>query len=166
MAARDAMRLPVLFLGAFVLLPVVMLTARGGGNLHSRMQRYRALRVSIQSDDPGRLAIADAEADLAILEALFPPAPGRRVRARALYDSWQRERDWKIYEYVDQPLEVAEGGEAATARYVLKASRDLDRLHFECEDVWARRGGVWYLDRHRETRVASRRIRPPSPVLP
>ena len=154
------------FLAAFVAVPLAVLAARGGENLHSRMQRYRALRVSIQSDDPGRLAIADAQADLEILEALLVPQPGRRLHARALYDAWQRERGWKIYEHVDEPVELVEGGTAATSRYLLKASRELDRLHWECEDRWKRVGGVWYLDRHRETRVASRRITPPGPVPP
>src|SRR5262245_638197 len=165
MAARDAARILAL-LAAVVALPLLVLAARSGENLHSRLQRFRALRVSIQSDDPGRLAIADAGADLAILEALLAPEPGRRLHARALYDAWQRESDWKIYEHVDEPVELAPGGEAAVHRYVLKASRGLDRLHWECEDAWARRGGVWYLDRHRETRVASVRRSPPGPVLP
>jgi hypothetical protein len=166
MAARDAARILPVLLAAFVLLPLLVLAARGGENLHSRMQRYRALRISIQSDDPGRLAIADAPADLEILEALLVPAPGRRLRARALHDAWQRERGWKIYEHVDEPVELAPGGETATARYLLKASRDLDRLHWECEDRWTKQDGIWYLDRHRETRVGSRRITPPGPVLP
>ena len=153
-------------LAGSVLLPLLVLSARGGENLHSRMQRFRALRVSIQSDDPGRLAIADPAADLAILEALLAPDPGRRVRAKALRDAWLREREWKIYEHVDEPVRVAPGGDAATARYVLKASRGLDRLHWDCEDEWTRRDGVWYLERHRETRAASVRRSPPGPVLP
>jgi hypothetical protein len=130
------------------------------------MQRYRALRVSIQSDDAGRRAIADADADLATLEELLVPEPGRRLHARALHAAWQRESEWKIYEHVDEPVELAPDGAAATARYVLKASHGLDRLHWECEDRWRKRDGVWYLDRHRETRVASVRKSAPGPVLP
>jgi hypothetical protein len=154
------------FFAAFVLVPVAMVAARGGGNLHSRIQRYHALRVSVQSDDPGHLAIADAGAELEILEGLLVPSRGRRMRARALYDSWRKQSEWEIYELADQRVEIAEGGESATARYALKASRERDRLHFACEDVWTKHEGVWYLDRRQETRLGGRRTPPPAPVLP
>jgi hypothetical protein len=154
------------FLAAFALVPLVLVATRGGANLHGRIQRYHALRFSIQSDDPGRLAIADPEADVEILAALLVPAPGRRERARALYDSWRRLASWEIYELAEQRVELAEDGQAATESYVLKASRGRARLHFECEDEWTKRDGTWYLLRQRADRIGSRLIAEPGPIRP
>ena len=55
---------------AFVVVPLFVAKWKAGGNLHSRVHRLWALHMSIQSGDPGRVAIEDPEADIAILEEL------------------------------------------------------------------------------------------------
>ncbi len=156
----------VFYLAAFVLVPVVIVAARGDANLHSRIQRLWALQISIQSDDPGRLAIEDAAADVEILEELLVPAAERRARARKMYDSWHRRREWGIYEIDGPRIEYAENGDAAVARFVLKQSNQRERLRWTCEDEWTRQRGTWYLIRRRKTLIDTSSVEAPRPLLP
>jgi hypothetical protein len=156
----------VLFLAAFAIIPVAIVAARGDANLHSRIQRLWALQISIQSDDPGRLAIEDAAADVEILEELLVPAAERRTRARKMYDSWHRRREWGIYEIDGPRIEYAENGDAAVARFVLKQSNQRERLRWACKDEWTRRGGSWYLMRRHKTLIDTSSVEAPRPLLP
>ena len=167
MAARRAPGLlPLFFFVAFVALPVAMVAARGGANLHSRIQRLWALQISIQSDDPGRVATLDRAADLALLEQLLAPSPRRSERARKMYDSWHARRGWRIYE-VDAPrVEVDAGGDSAVARFVLKQSQKRERVRWACRDEWVRRDGTWYLSRRRKQLIDTRSVDAPAPLLP
>jgi hypothetical protein len=157
----------VLFhLGAFVLVPLAIVAARGDGNLHGRIQRLWALQVSIQSADPGRFAIEDAGADIEILESLLVPSPERSTRARGMYDSWHGRREWGIYEIDGPRIEYAENGNAAVARFVLKQSNQRERLRWACRDEWTREDGTWYLSRRRKTLLDTSSVDAPSPLLP
>jgi hypothetical protein len=163
---RDGIGLAVFFAVAFVALPVWLVALRGGANLHNRAQRIWALQISIQSDDPGRLAIEDADADLAILEELLAPSPRRRERARKMYDSWHERRGWRIYE-IDAPrVEVDPAGDSAVVRFVLKQSRKRERVRWACRDEWTRHDGVWYLSRRRKALIDTRSVDAPAPLLP
>lgn len=153
-------------LGAFVILPVAFVAAWGDANLHSRIQRLWALQVSIQSDDPGRVAIEDARVDVEILEDLLVPAPERRTRAQRMYESWHRRREWGIYEIDGPQIEYAEDGESALARFVLKQSNQRERLRWACRDEWERRDGTWYLRRRHKTLIDTGRVDAPRPLLP
>jgi hypothetical protein len=135
---------------AFVVVPLFVAKWKAGGNLHSRVHRLWALHISIQSGDPGRLAIEDAEADIAILEELLLPSPRRTARAREFYQHWRQRKDWPVVEIDEPEIQLDPSGCSATARYVLKMRQPYKRREVAYVDTWRKLDGVWYLARRRE----------------
>ncbi len=133
------------FAVAFVVVPLLVTKWKAGGNLHSRVHRLWALHMSIQSGDPGRRAIEDAEADIAILEELLLPSPQRSARAREFYQRWRQWKGWPVVEIEEPEIDLDPSGSSATARYVFKMRQPYKRREVAYVDTWRNLDGVWYL---------------------
>lgn len=142
------------FAVGFVVLPLSVVSWRGGGNLETRFQQWNQLHQSIQSRDWAREAIDDAEADTTLIESFLLPSDGRRARARAFYEKWRANRDWWTTEsHVDSIERNARGTSAVVTHEVelklWRAGRERKRHKVRRRESWEKADGVWYL---RDTR--------------
>jgi hypothetical protein len=153
-------------LAGFVVLPLAMVGANAGANLHSRVQRLLALNVAIQSDDPGTLATLDPAADVSILEELLLPARDRSARAREMYESWRGQKGWIVYELTDLRVDRDSDGSTAVSSYALKQRQGDRRRELACVDRWRSQGGVWYLGRRREKLARAWTVAPSRVLAP
>jgi len=135
---------------AFVVLPLAVVAWNGGGSLEMRIQQWNALRQSIQSEDPAREAIDDADADSKLIENFLLPAEGRSDEARARYRQWRRDREWWTVNVHLRSIDPDSTGDRAQVVHefemkLLQGGRELERRRVEHVDQWERVGRVWYL---------------------
>jgi hypothetical protein len=138
------------FVLAFAVLPLAMVSWRGGGTLEIRMQQWNSLRQSIQSVDPAREAIDDPEADTALIENFLFPSPHRRALASARYEKWRANRDWWTVDVHLLSVEPDAAGTNAVVTHefemkLLRSRVELDRRRVERRETWEKLDGVWYL---------------------
>lgn len=150
--AREHAGATAFFVLAFVVLPLAVVSWKGGGTLESRFQQWNALRQSIQSRDPAREAIDDADADTALIESFLFPSAERHSLARARYEQWRANRDWWTMNAHLQSVEKDESGTSAivTHEFEMKLLRDgqeLERRRILRRETWEKTDGVWYLRR-------------------
>jgi hypothetical protein len=135
---------------AFVLLPLSVVAWNGGGSLEMRVQQWNALRQSIQSEDPAREAIDDADADSKLIENFLLPADGRAGAARARYGRWRSDREWWTVNVHLRSIDPDATGDRAQVVHefemkLLRDGRELERRRVEHIDQWERIERVWYL---------------------
>jgi hypothetical protein len=154
-AAREHVGALAFFVLAFFVLPLAVVSWRGGGTLETRFQQWNALRQSIQSGDPAREAIDDPDADTAMIEGFLFPSEERRALARARYEQWRANRDWWTMDVHLRSVEADASGSSATVEqeFELKLLRDgveYERRRVLRSETWEKQDRVWYLRRTEE----------------
>jgi hypothetical protein len=149
-AAREHAGAIAFFVLAFVVLPLAVVSWKGGGTLEMRFQQWNALRQSIQSRDPAREAIDDPDADTALIESFLFPSDERRVLARARYEQWRADRDWWTMNAHLRSVEKDESGTSAIVKHefemkLLRDGVELERRILLRSETWGKKDGVWYL---------------------
>lgn len=127
---------------------------KGGGDIHSYLQRWAALHISIQSNDPGRIAIEDRDADVRILSEFIIRDGNEVESAERYYDQWREGREWAIFEYELDDIDMDPSGDSAVVKQTLKmryAPLHADPMALRLErteeqrSTWNRIDGRWYL---------------------
>jgi hypothetical protein len=154
-AAREHAGAIAFFVLAFVVLPLAVVSWKGGGTLEMRFQQWNALRQSIQSRDPAREAIDDPDADTAIIESFLFPSEERHSLARARYEQWRANRDWWTMDVHLKSVEKDESGTSAIVKHefemkLIREDLELERRRVLRSETWERADGVWYLRRTEE----------------
>lgn len=135
------------FCAIFVVLLLAVVILRGGSSLYGRVQRWDALRVSIQSTDPARVALDNPKLDTALIQDFLLLSPDNRNQARAFYDKWRAEKDWNISM---EGTKISQSTEDALVTRFLKLTRNRRvRLYWEREE-WLKKLGVWYVKEVKE----------------
>jgi hypothetical protein len=170
-AAREHAGAIAFFVLAFVVLPLAVVSWKGGGTLEMRFQQWNALRRSIQSRDPAREAIDDSDADTALIESFLFPFDDRRSLARATYEEWRANRDWWTIDAHLRSVEKDESGTSAIVTHELEMKLLLDGVELERRRLlrsenWEKTGGVWYLRRTGEQVLEVLEPRPTDFLLP
>jgi len=126
----------------------------GGEDIHSYLQRWAAMHISIQSNDPGRIAIEDRAADVHILSEFINPDGDEVESAERYYDQWREGREWAIFEYDLDAIDIDPSGDSAAVKQTLKmryAPLHADPMALRLErteeqrSTWIRIEGRWYL---------------------
>jgi hypothetical protein len=173
--AQARLRSPALliafFLGAFVVVPLAVVSRCGGGNLDSRFQQWSALRQSIQSEDPTREIIDDPQADTELIASYLWPAPDRAARARSYYEQWRANRTWWTVEMHLRGVDYAQDRTRAAVTYEieikhLEDKRETERRRTSRLEQWERRDGVWYLRESEDSVLEVLEPRPRGFLLP
>jgi len=143
------------FVLAFLVVPLAVVSWRGGGTLEMRFQQWNALRQSIQSGDPAREAIDDPEADKALIESFLFPSEERTALAEARYEQWRANRDWWTMDVHLRSVEydATRALAAVTQEFEMKLLRDgleLERRRVARIETWEKMDRVWYLRRTEE----------------
>jgi hypothetical protein len=165
-SARRHAGVTAFFVLAFVVVPLVVVSWKGGGTLETRFQQWNALRQSIQSRDLAREAIDDPEADTALIESFLFPSDERHSLARALYEQWRANRDWWTIDTHLKSVERDENGTSAIVAHefemkLLRDNVELERRRLLRSETWEKADGVWYL---RETEEQVLEVLEPRPV--
>lgn len=134
---------------AFVAVPLLLVAFFGDSNLHSRMEQWYALHISLQSVDPGRIAIDDPEADTKLIASYLEPGPGRLDRAKEFHDMWRNDRDWAIRDGDLKKFEIDQNGQQAeiVLDLVMDTANETSTTYREVRErsIWTKIDGAWYL---------------------
>jgi len=150
---REAIVLLLFFSIAFIAIPIIKVAAFGGGNIYSRISRWGALRTTIQSEDPGRLAVEDRAEDIEMLASFLWPPESAMEKAEEYYDAWSARSDWVIREASLISIDIAEHEKFARAssNVLLQNVRDFEQYIFATS--WVKRDGIWYIAEQEENLI-------------
>lgn len=170
-SAREHAGATAFFVLAFVVVPLAVISWRGGGTLEMRFQQWNALRQSIQSRDRAREAIDDPDADIALIESFLFPSGDRHALARASYEQWRANRDWWTMDVHLKSVEKDESGTSAIVTHeiemkLLREGVELERRRISRSETWEKKDGVWYLRRTGEEVLEVLGPRPVDFLLP
>lgn len=138
------------FIIAFVVLPLLKVTFFGGSNFYSRFGRWGALRISIQSVDPGRIAVDDRDAEIKILTNFLYPFDTATSRASAYYDTWRADSEWSIRGAELKGVEFSEDRQSALATTFVHMQNVFDVREFNFITQWRKHDSIWYVETEEE----------------
>lgn len=153
----------LLYTAVFVVVLLLAVWLRGGSSFFGRVQRFDALWISIQSEDPARELLDDREKDIALIEGLLSPAPDRHERAVAYYELWRSNKEWKVY--LDKPALIDLETRAKVTRPIRLEKDGIVRA-FSYDAEWEKLDGVWYQKSEKQVFRQERDAPPNGPVLP
>jgi hypothetical protein len=135
-------------LAAYAIVPLILVALYASGNFYSRMIQWYSMAISLQSVDPGRIAIDDPERDVEILNGFISPALRREGFARKQHERWHENRHWAFRSWDLESLEFTEN--TADLVFVIHTDTTSEAgTHYR--DIrqtthWEKIGRTWYLD--------------------
>ena len=158
------------FVIAFIVLPLLKVTLFGGSNIHSRIARWNALRISIQSVDPGRIAVDDRDAEIKLLTDFLYPFDTAPLRASTFYDTWRSQSEWSIRLAELKPVEFSEDRRTVVSTTFMRMQNVFEIREFYLTGSWLKHDGIWYLETEKlflldaYTSPPQRMYRPEQPI--
>jgi hypothetical protein len=131
----------------YLLVPFVLACIFADENLYTRMELWGAMNISLQSVDPGRIAIDDPKKDIAILESLVSPELRREGFAQKMHARWRQDRFWAIRDGDLESFEATEDSTTIVMLLKMDVSTDEGTHIRDVRETttWHRIGRTWYL---------------------